>query len=68
MSAKIIKGKDVPSKPSYTKMVRTMAIGDCVECDTPAEVQGFCVAMRTLGYKPIRRKIYRIWLEEGEEE
>jgi|ETNvirome_2_1000_1030626.scaffolds.fasta_scaffold11122_2 hypothetical protein len=65
---KIIKNASVPpaAKPKqYTAMVRRMEMDDCIEVNSVGDAQGIAVAMRQLGYNPVRRKVYRIWLTEG---
>ena len=61
----LIKNASAPSvaKPKlYTAMVRRMELGDCVEVDNVVDAQGIAVAIRQLGHRPVRRKVYRIWL------
>lgn len=63
----IIKNAKVPPVKGYTDMAKRMELGDCIEVACTVEAQGLQVALRRLGYTPVRRKIYRIWKTEGPE-
>ena len=68
---KIIKGSACPPKRDNLRAeIARLELGDCVEVDSTEKAQAVCVAMRGLGYSPVRRveKTFKIWLTASEEE
>ena len=66
----IIKGSAPPKRDNLRAEIARLELGDCVEVDSAEKAQAVSVAMRSLGYSPVRRvkKTYKIWLTASEQE